>query len=143
MPRKICNIEVKRENGRIVPNIPQDRYKNPNNLSLHRYGAGKFCYFKIQNNQNFCGVYLIKVNGVIKYIGECKNLSKRFNMGYGQISPRNCFVGGQQTNCRINKKILEASKKKNKIELWFKRTNNYMVEERNLIQHHMPEWNIK
>jgi hypothetical protein len=33
-----------------------------------------------------------------EYVGECRDLVKRFNSGYGQISPRNCFVGGRRTN---------------------------------------------
>ena len=29
----------------------------------------------------------------------------RYNNGYGRISPRNCFQGGQSTNCRVNNLI--------------------------------------
>ena len=42
-------------------------------------------------------------DGQIIYIGETAGLRQRFNMGYGNISPRNCYVGGQSTNCKMNK----------------------------------------
>lgn len=143
MFKKICYIKARRENGRIITNTPQELYNNQKKLSLHAYGKGAFCFFRIKKNLNLCGVYKILINKEIKYIGECKNLSKRFNMGYGQISPRNCYVGGQQTNCRINKMILKEAKKGKTIELRFNKTDNYKVEEKRLIEQYNPEWNKK
>ena len=35
------------------------------------------------SQKDIAGVYLIKVNDEIKYLGECMNLSTRFNSGYG------------------------------------------------------------
>lgn len=35
------------------------------------------------------------------YIGETDNLEKQFRQGYGNISPRNCFKGGQSTNYKM------------------------------------------
>ena len=42
-------------------------------------------------------------------MGECANLSVRFNAGYGNISPKNCFKGGQETNCRLNNLLYLAA----------------------------------
>ncbi len=74
---------------------PQSRYKNNKGLLLNNHGSGHFCKFVIPKNCMINGVYAIVVNKELKYIGECVNLSSRFNSGYGNISPRNCFKGGQ------------------------------------------------
>lgn len=88
------------------------------------------------------GVYLIRVNGSVKYVGECANLGHRFNTGYGNISPRNCYVGGQPMNCRINHHIYEAAKDNSEIKLHFHETNGSFEVERQLIEKLKPEWNI-
>jgi hypothetical protein len=100
---QVCDIEPLRENdGSVRALKPQSRYKNNNALPLNKYGKGPFCKFTIPKGYKVSGVYAIVVNQELKYIGECVNLSSRFNVGYGNISPRNCFKGGQETNCRIN-----------------------------------------
>ena len=49
------------------------------------------------------GLYSFSNNNEIKYIGRCRtNYRDRINNGYGRIAPRNCYIGGQSTNCRIN-----------------------------------------
>jgi hypothetical protein len=55
-------------------------------------------------------VYLISVGERAIYVGECRHLAQRFNMGYGTIQPRNCYERGQQTNCRINMLIFEEAR---------------------------------
>jgi hypothetical protein len=62
-------------------------------------------------------------------------------MGYGNISPRNCYVGGQPTNCRINSLILEMYKRGSQIELLFYETRDRFNIERTLINELNPEWN--
>ena len=62
-------------------------------------------------------------------------------MGYGQISPRNAYEGGQETNCRINNLILEETKKNNGIDLWFLKTNDYKKIEKLLRLTLNPIWN--
>ncbi len=121
--------------------MPQSRYKNADNLSLNRYGRGPFLKFKIQNRHSFSGVYAVVTDGVVRYIGECQNLSSRYNMGYGNISPRNCFVGGQETNCRLNNLILCAAKEGAAMSLWFLRTEDYKAIERELRYSECPGWN--
>lgn len=56
----------------------------------------------------------------VRYVGETTDLEQRWGAtGYGQISPRNCFVGGQDTNCRINNLLLLETKTGGQFDLWF------------------------
>lgn len=140
--RFICEIEpITDEYGQIIEYSPSSEYKNKENKKLNKYGKGPFCKFTIPSNLNCSGVYIIKVNDDIKYVGECDNLSKRFNMGYGQISPRNCFEGGQSTNCKINSFILKEVKAGSKVFLFFYETHDRFQIERELIKKYNPEWN--
>ncbi|MBW2078976.1 MAG: GIY-YIG nuclease family protein [Deltaproteobacteria bacterium] len=139
---KICDIRPEQDSlGRVLELFPQGRYNNKGNLPLNKYGAGPFCKFKIPNNYNVPGVYALVVDRSTKYIGECENLSYRYNMGYGNISPRNCYAGGQETNCRTNNLILKAAKSGAMISLWFLETEDYKAIEANLRSSENPEWN--
>jgi hypothetical protein len=132
---------VRASDGSINTYLPQDRYQNERGLALNRYGAGPFCKFSIPWSFAKAGVYLIVVSGAIRYVGECANLSSRFNMGYGNISPRNCFKGGQETNCRLNALIYEGSSRGERIELWFHPTEDYKRAEAILRARLRAEWN--
>jgi hypothetical protein len=70
--------------------------------------------------------------------------SNRFNAGYGRISPRNCYVGGQETNCRINQSVWRAAQQGETIHLWFlleqNRTRRRAIEAA-LIRALHPAWN--
>jgi len=81
------------------------------------------------------------VNNDVRYVGECQNLSARFNMGYGQISPRNCYEGGQRTNCRVNQLILKAVRTGYHVELLFHETSDRQAVEGELIAELAPLWN--
>ncbi len=129
------------EDGQIKVFLPQHRYRNDGGLPLNNYGTGPFCKFKIPTRMLVSGVYAMQADHAVQYIGECQNLSDRFNMGYGNISPRNCYVGGQETNCRINNLIFEQARLGTTITLWFHETGNYKAVEgklRNLLK---PSWN--
>ena len=121
--------------------LPQRGYRNARSLPLHRYGAGPFCRFRIPANLHVGGVYLLALNDSVCYVGECESLSARFNMGYGQISPRNCYKGGQQTNCRVNHLILQAVKAEHQVELWFYQTADRRGVESALLRQLAPPWN--
>ncbi|MCW4051403.1 MAG: GIY-YIG nuclease family protein [Candidatus Bathyarchaeota archaeon] len=140
---KICNIEPARdESGSVYEHNPDKRYNNTKGLSLHSYGLGPFCSFRIPSNYNGSkGVYAIRINGDWMYIGKADDLGKRFNQGYGNISPRNCFDGGQQTNCRINNLILEKVKDGFLVELYFHETTDIDAIEPKLIGKVKPPWN--
>jgi hypothetical protein len=131
----VCQIEPQRnENGEIEVDLPQERYRKRHLARLHAYGTGAFCRFRVPSDWPHRGVYVITVDGVPHYVGKCEHLSKRYNMGYGQISPRNCYEGGQRTNCRINKLILAEAQRDRTVELWFYQTDAHSEIEAPLIQ---------
>jgi len=55
-------------------------------------------------------------------VGECQDFARRFNTGYGQISPKNCYKGGQETSCRINQLILKCAESGWSIDVYFVET---------------------
>ena len=102
----VCALDfVRNVNGEIQEYMPQERYYKAASTPLNRYGSGPFVKFKIPRSIQRCGVYVLLLDSEVKYIGEAANLSDRYNMGYGNISPKNCFKGGQETNCRLNNLI--------------------------------------
>ena len=136
-------IEPERDQiGGIKRYYPQDRYENRDNLPLSPYGSGAFCHFSIAA-EPVAGVYLWVVDGKIIYIGEAVNLRQRFNSGYGNISPRNCYEGGQNTNCRMNKIVLELCEQGKEIRLYFLPTQRYKAVEKELLGKMKTRYNIK
>lgn len=139
---RVCAIEPKRiPDESIWEFMPQERYMNTDNIPLNRYGNGPFCKFTIPKTIIASGVYAMTSDKVVKYIGECQNLSSRVNMGYGNISPRNCFIGGQETNCRVNNLIFNEAKLGSVLSLWFLETDNYKYIEQKLRNSMHPPWN--
>ena len=128
--------------GCIIKFFPQERYDNKDNLPLLDNGNGAFCHFSIDVS-SCAGVYLWVVDKEIIYIGETENLHHRFNMGYGNISPRNCYKGGQSTNCKMNKLVLELYEQGKNIDLYFYETANYKVVERELLKRINTPYNVK
>jgi hypothetical protein len=140
--RFICEIIPELDtNGFPKEYLPQIAYRNAAKIPLNKYGRGPFCRFRIRNRYGKTGVYAISVNNVMEYIGECQDLAKRWNNGYGNISPRNCFTGGRPTNCRINNLIYQTVKECGRITLLFFETDNRFEIEHNLINELRPEWN--
>lgn len=112
------------DDGAIIEEMPQPRYRNSNSLPLNNYGRGPFCRFRVARGQPEAGVYIIASGETALYVGECQSLEDRYGSnGYGGISPRNCFRGGQETNCRINTLILHACKGGDELTLWFHRAD--------------------
>lgn len=139
----VCDIEPSRDaSGSIQKFMPQGQYKNRRNLSLNRHGSGPFCKFTIPNSFQACGVYILAIGDGVRYVGECANLSSRFNAGYGNISPRNCFQGGQETNCRLNNLLCKEVLNGFHISLWFFRTTDYKSVEAALRSGLKPAWNL-
>jgi hypothetical protein len=76
----VCDIEPLRDDaGAIQLVMPQSRYRNAATAPLNRYGGGPFCKFKIPGRFNASGVYILMVDEDVRYVGECANLSSRFN----------------------------------------------------------------
>ena len=138
----VCDIKPQRNpDGTVKRFMPQSRYENSENLPLHKYGKGPFCKFGIQSQHELSGVYIFSLDGNIHYVGECERFSSRFNMGYGNISPRNCFEGGQQQNCRLNNLIYLAATAHRTVSLWFFQTADYKKVELELRRNRRPPWN--
>ena len=128
--------------GKVVEYAPQGDYSNSHGKQLHKYGSGTFCKFSIKAD-NWPGVYLWIVDDEIIYIGETKKLAQRFNSGYGTIAGINCYEGGQTTNCKMNKVVLELSKIGRKVKLYFFNTNNYKQVELELLNAINTQYNVK
>jgi hypothetical protein len=142
----ICDIVPRLEDGKLFKHNPASRYQNRRKLNTHKHGDEQFCHFKILNDDHAIrgpGVYAIIVEGETKYIGRCVNLKTRFNAGYGQISPRNCYKGGQTTNCRINKIILDEAEANSRIQLYYHETANHKAIEQDLLTSSEWDWNIQ
>ena len=138
----ICEIEPRKNaDGSVKRFMPQSQYENLRNLSLNKYGEGPFCKFQIPSQYESNGVYVLTLDEKVQYVGECEKFSSRFNMGYGNISPRNCFQGGQETNCRLNNLVYQAVDTGQTILLWFFHTSAYKELEAELRRSLRPPWN--
>ncbi len=128
--------------GAVRDFTPHLRVESRRELNLLPGGEGPFCSFSITNRwKEIPGVYVFLVDGAPVYVGECKCLVKRVNQGYGHIAPRNCFVGGQATNIRINSLIREAILKIRTVDLVFCRTDSRKRVESEMIGSLKPQWN--
>ena len=106
--------------GEVIGELPQSRFRNERNLSLNKYGEVPFCRFRVALGWRWSGVYVLVNGDDPLYVGECQNLEVRWGpTGYGSISPRNCYKGGQDTNCRINNLIYRETKTGAGFDLWF------------------------
>lgn len=106
--------------GEVIAELPQTRFRNERKLPLHKYGRGPFCRFRVAVGWQRSGVYVLTNGNIPLYVGECQNLENRWGPnGYGGISPRNCYTGGQETNCRINNLIYAGTKTGAVYDLWF------------------------
>lgn len=140
--RFLQELVPERENGQIREYYPQSGYKNKDGLPLLYHGRGAFCRFTV-DAPPVSGVYLWVNQGKILYIGETADLRQRFNVGYGSISPRNCYLGGQSTNCKMNKVVLEYAKRDDPIRLYFYPTPNYKQVELELLHSISTKYNVK
>lgn len=130
-------------NGYIKEFMPQAGYQNSIGLSLNKYGEGPFCRFSIHPKwSGVSGVYAYFIDDELVYIGQCLDFAKRFNMGYGNIAPRNCYERGQSTNCKINKVVLESVKQNKTVAIYFHKTASYNQVEYELIKSYNPIYNV-
>lgn len=138
----VCDIApIMGEDGIVQALMPQDRYAKRDLYPLNKYGSGPFCKFKIPPTYPHPGVYLLTVGDDIRYIGETNNLSRRYNMGYGTISPKNCYKGGQETNVRMNNLIYNSALSGEVISLWFHQTTDFKALEVALRLARRAPWN--
>lgn len=135
---------MRTKNGMPCEFLPQVHYAKRNVRRLNRHGRGPFCRFKTRDLPHVLGLYALAVDDEVVYAGKADDLASRWgSQGYASISPANCFVGGQSTNCRINHEILLATQAGSMIEVWFRQEPDAARAERDLIRRLNPAWNIQ
>ena len=68
-------------------------------------------------------------------------MRKRINSGYGKISPKNCFIDGQSTNCKVNA-LVTKNRDSVVLKIFVMSDNKEIKElENRLILEYEPEWN--
>jgi hypothetical protein len=109
--------------GQPLEFMPQAAYAGAATARLNPHGAGPFCRLRIAQQVREAGVYaLLSGDDELLYIGIADNLAERWgSRGYGAIHPRNCYVGGQPTNCKINSAVLREVKAGRRLHLLFAR----------------------
>lgn len=141
----VDSVTVERNKvGKIDLKMPQQRYNKSDETSIHQYGWGPFCKFHVDTSKyrETAGVYIFTANHQIMYVGEAGDIHNRIQAGYSNISPRNCFEGGQQTNCRINNAIFEVIRDRGQVALWAKEAVDRKQCEAELIGVCDPRWNL-
>jgi hypothetical protein len=129
------------DSGKLCLYRPHIRYKGKG-MALLDFGEGPFCKFSISSDwAGISGVYAIFADDKLLYIGRTVDFRKRFSAGYGNISPRNCYVGGQSTNCKLNHLILREILSDKHINLFFAETTDYDRIEHTLIAQFNPPLN--
>jgi hypothetical protein len=141
--RLVGVIEPERDPLGLVRMLePQTRYAKAATTPLHHYGVGPFCRFSVSGLPASAGVYVVTLEDEPVYVGECQNLAQRWGLsGYGSIQPRNCYRGGQETNCRINNLIYDASTQSGNLLLWFTEIGERKAVENELKRKLRPRWN--
>lgn len=106
--------------GRPIEFMPQASYAKAATARLNPHGAGPFCRLRVAQGVRQSGVYAIVGDDVVLYVGIADDLAERWGpRGYGAIHPRNCYVGGQATNCKINATVLREAKAGHRLYLYF------------------------
>ncbi len=132
-------------NGNVFGYNHWHNYKNIKKLPLNKYGNATFCDFNIPKFSTHSGVYTLLINDetIPIYIGRTLNFDLRWGTtNYAHISPRNCFRGGQSTNCHINGLIYDLISNNNIVKLFFYETLDYKNIEKELIRTFQPSYNI-
>lgn len=126
--------------GELMLHFPQERYLKKGSVGLHRYGVGPFCRFRVKGLPHAAGVYVYLVEDNPVYVGEAIDLSSRF-YAYGNISPKNCYKGGRETNCRMNTRIFQTYLSGGTIDVYIHETASYKTLEAQMIEELQPAWN--
>jgi hypothetical protein len=106
--------------GEPLEFMPQAAYAKAATTKLNPHGDGPFCRVRIAQRVREPGLYAVMAGDEVRYIGMADDLAERWGpRGYGAIHPRNCYVGGQATNCKINSAILREAKAGGRLFLYF------------------------
>ena len=112
---------------------------------LNPYGDLRYSTFSLATSEfeSATGVYAYFDGDILRYIGRCRDsIKKRVNQGYGKIHPKNCYLDGQATNCRLNALISKTSETISLRMCRIEDTSEIERVESSLIQRHKPDWNI-
>lgn len=123
---------------------PGPDYKNIKNHPLHEWGAGPFVLLQLTPRPpQVQGVYAVVMNGTqIMYVGQAeRSFWGRWRSGAARISSRNCFKGGQSTNCYLNIQIHQSVVAGRVIDLFVLATADYDEIENDLLVRLKPPWN--
>lgn len=132
--------------GEVATFFPHLRFANPNGLSLNPHGLGPFSRLIVPELPDRPGVYaVLSRDQDVLYVGRARDsLRNRWGRrGYAVIDPRNCFVGGESTNCHINGLITDGLSRGEAYTLWFHVIDPPHVLERELRSGLRPIWNIQ
>lgn len=110
---------------------------------LNPYGDEKYSKFIIREHLSEKGLYIFMCSNSVAYIGKTTDsFGKRINVGYGNISPKNCYKDGQATNCHLNSLI---TKNWGNISFFINLQSKDIeisINERKLIEKYKPSWNV-
>ena len=112
---------------------------------LNPYGDLRYSTFSLATPEfeSSTGVYAYFEGNVLRYIGRCRDsMKKRVTQGYGKIHPKNCYLDGQATNCRLNALITKTSETITLRICRIESRSEIEHVESSLIQRHKPPWNI-
>lgn len=112
---------------------------------LNPYGDLQYSTFSLATSEfeSATGVYAYFDGNILRYIGRCRDsMKKRVNQGYGKIHPKNCYLDGQATNCRLNALISKTSETISLRMCRIEDSSEIECVESSLIQRHNPDWNI-
>lgn len=123
--------------------MPQERYAKAATTRLNPHGDGPFCCFSIPGLRDERAVYAVTIDEQLVYVGiSTASLRQRWGSGgYARIQPKNCYVGGQPTNCKVNHRILGAAREGRAIHLWTQPNEDPGPVEKALIAKLRPPWN--
>lgn len=109
---------------------------------LNTHGDKTYCRFSIDGFREEKGVYAWFAGQQLRYIGRSlDSFSKRVNQGYGIISPKNCFLDGQSTNCHLNSLIASSVQDISLFVCPIESDQEICEVERDLILQYQPQWN--
>lgn len=114
-------------------------------MFLNRYGDETYNRFSVQDSDwlDRKGLYCYVLDEVVVYVGQSRDcFGKRINQGYGNISPKNCYLDGQATNCHVNSLV---TRHQATLKLILSEVKNLVMMddlEKKLIKIWQPLWNI-
>lgn len=141
-----CQIDaVRNPDGTVATYTAYERFANPRDLSLNPYGLGPFVRLRLSNRLSTVpGVYAVVRHGDVLYVGRTQNLAERWGRrNYAVIDPRNCYTGGQSTNCRINNLLGSELIDGGALALWVYETTDIETVETAVFRAIRPSWNVR